>query len=766
MKQGADYHLVGVGGIGMSALARLLAQRGVKVSGSDCSASPLLERLREEGVELSTELSAETKVVVSTAIGEDHPTIAEARCRGVPVLHRSDLLVELMAGYKPLMVTGTHGKTTTTSLLAWILWEAGWDASFALGGLLSQLHTNGRHGGGDYFVAEADESDGSFIKYHSYGAIVTGIERDHMDYYGGSEERLVQAFRTFMEQVERPNLLFWSADDPRLVQMGLPGRSYGFSEGAWVRVIDFRQRRFAISFSLETDGHQLLDLELPLIGRHNALNAAGAVGLALALRVAEEAIRRGLATFPGVVRRCENKGEVRRCLVIDDYAHHPTEVRVTLRALREAAEGRRLIVLFQPHRYTRLRDCMEEFATAFEDADALYVTEVYRAGEEAIEGVTGEKLAELAQGRFVPRSQAAELLLEQVRPHDIVATLGAGDVTRVGGELIGMMSERPPRKWAVTVACGGCSTEHEISIISASNIFERLDRELYELDYAHVPRDGELVRSGVLEKLLKSELVFPVFHGPNGEDGMYAALLKALGISYVGCNMTAAAVAMDKGLTKRVVESAGVRTAPWVDVARRDWKRERESILAEVAGRLALPLYIKPVHFGSTIGIVRVERGEDVARAIDQVLGYDDHAVVEQAILGARDIEFAVLGNDRIDVPPPGEILTGGRTYDYEGKYGADPMPTRTCADLSDHKREEGCQLALQVYRLLRCDGLSRVDFLLDPEGNYWLNEVNPMPGFTQTSLYPKMWEGAGLACSGLLDRLVILALQRARAVV
>jgi D-alanine-D-alanine ligase/UDP-N-acetylmuramate--alanine ligase len=763
------YHLVGVGGIGMSALARLLAQRGAKVSGSDRSPSALLEALRGEGVDVSigdeSEPAPDVQIVMSTAIRESHPIVARSRSQGRALLHRSDLLVELMKGYKPLTVSGSHGKTTTTALLAWILREAGWDPSFALGGLLAQLHTNARHGKGDYFVAEADESDGSFTKYHSYGAIITGIEREHMDHYE-SEERLIGAFQTFADQVERSDLLFWSADDQRLIEMGLPGQSYGFDESAAIRVTDFRQRQFGILFSLAIGAAQLLNLELPLIGRHNASNAAAAAGLALALGVGEEAVRRGLAAFPGVARRCEKKGEVRRCLVIDDYAHHPTEVEVTLAALRKAADGRRLIVAFQPHRYTRLRDCMEQFATAFQAADLLYVTEVYSAGEEKIEGVTGERLAELTGAEFVSRKEVTEVLSRGVRPHDVVVTLGAGDITEVGGDLIQRLQTNPPRKWSLAVACGGRSTEHEISIISAGNIFDRLDRDLYELEYCLVPRDGDLVESRVLEKFLKSELVFPVFHGPNGEDGMYAALLQAIGVPFIGCNMTAAAVAMDKGLTKRVVESAGIRTAPWVDVARRDWERERISILAEIDERLHLPLYIKPVHFGSTIGIVRVEREEEIERAIDQVLGYDDYAVVEQAILGARDIEFAVLGNDRIEVPPPGEVMTGGRTYDYEGKYGANPMPTLTSTDLSDDKAKEGCHLAMEVYRLLRCDGLSRVDFLLDPSGNYWLNEVNPMPGFTGISLYPKMWADSGLAYPQLLDRLVVLALQRARVAV
>lgn len=766
MKSGVDYHFVGVGGIGMSALARLLAQRGAKVSGSDRAASPLIERLRGEGIDVSIgherrPLWPHTKVVTSSAVPTDNPEVVEARRLGSPLLHRSDLLADLMRGYKPLLVTGTHGKTTTTALLAWILWEAGWDASFALGGLLSELHTNGRHGGGDYFVAEADESDGSFVKYSPYGAIVTGIERDHMDYYQ-SEERLVAAFGSFIDRVERSDLLFWCADDRQLASMGLAGVSYGYGANADVRVEQFRQSGFCSQFDLRWEGRLLRALELPLIGRHNALNAAAAAGLALRIGVDEEAVRRGLATFPGVARRCEQKGEVRACLVLDDYAHHPTEVVTTLAGLREAAEGRRVIVCFQPHRYTRLRDCMEAFAEAFGDADLVYITEVYGAGEEAIDGITGERLAAMAGANFVLRGELVSTLLREVRPHDIVVTMGAGDVTGVGGALVDGMRDLPPRKWSVAVACGGRSAEHLISVISSRNIYRRLDPELYDVSYHVVPADGELIATGILDRLIASEVVLPVFHGPNGEDGMYAALLHALGIPFVGCNMTAAAVAMDKGLTKRVVESAGIRTAPYVDIARRDWYRERDTFLAEVE-QLALPLFIKPVHFGSTIGIVRVEQRERVAEAIEEVLACDDHAIVEQGICGGRDIEFAVLGNDKLEVPPPGEILTGGRVYDYEGKYGAAPMPTRARADLSLELITEGRELALRVYRLLRCEGLARVDFLLDPEGRYWLNEVNPMPGFTEISLYPKMWEESGLPYSKLLDRLIVLALQRGR---
>lgn len=750
-----ECHLIGVGGIGMSALARLLLQRGGRVSGSDRRMSALLEELRKEGVRLEGGAAPGATVVYSTDIPEGHPELEQARLSGSRLWHRSDLLAELMEGYRCLTVAGSHGKTTTTALLAWTLLQGGLDPSFALGGILRTLGTNGASGEGDLFVAEADESDGTLVKYPSFGAILTGIEADHMNFFQ-TEERLVETFLRYIDRVERRDLFFWCGDDPVLRGLNPEGRTYGFSEGCEWRITDWSQSGFSIRFSVNGEA-----LELPLTGRHNASNGAAVYGLCRSLGLAHEQIREGFRTFPGVERRCERRGEVRKVVVLDDYAHHPTEVRATLAAVRSAAQGRRLIACFQPHRYTRLEQCMEAFGRAFEECDLLILTDLYSAGESPIAGVTSERLLQEVERssktpcRLIPRSELVEQLAEEVRPHDILLMMGAGDITAAAGELVSAMEVTPPRKYRVALLSGGRSSEHEVSRISAQNIAERLSTDLYEVSDLPLGRDGELVESKLLERVVESEVVVPVFHGPYGEDGMYAGLFEALGKAYVGCSYRSASVAMDKGMTKRLALSHGVPTAPFIECSR--------STLAQLDELpFTLPIFVKPSHLGSSIGVEKIERWEELLPAVERALALDDSLIIEQGIVG-REIEFAVLGNREIEIPPPGEVLTGGRVYDYEAKYGIHQMATTASAELSDEAIAEGCELTGRVYRALGCEGLARIDFFFDESGGWWLNEVNPFPGFTSGSLYPRIWGSCGLAYGDLIDRLIILALERGR---
>lgn len=445
-------HFIGIGGIGMSALAQILLQRGCLVSGSDLSTSPIVEQLESNGATVfkghdRENLQGHPLVVYSTAVDRKNPEMARALDEKSPLLHRAELLRELMVGYRPLLVTGTHGKTSTSALLAHLLVSSGLKPSYAVGGWIRSLASNGQHGTGPYFVAEADESDGSFLKYAPFGAVITNIDHDHLDFWK-TEEAMTEGFRKFAQSVISDDHFFWCGDDANLRALKLKGYSYGFDEGNELRVQSFYQSGWKMVFDVTFLGKEYKDIELPLIGGHQVLNAAAVFGMGLALNIEESLLRQGLATFQGVNRRLEKKGSVEGIEIYDDYGHHPTEIRATLRAVKRAIGSRRLIVFFQPHRYTRTRDCMSTFAGAFHHADLLVVTDIYGAGEAPIEGVTGEGLYEQirqqAEGEvyYVPRKELVSFFkrLPKAGKNDVIVSMGAGDITSLAKELSGPSS--------------------------------------------------------------------------------------------------------------------------------------------------------------------------------------------------------------------------------------------------------------------------------------------------------------------------------------
>ncbi len=444
------YHFIGIGGIGMSALALILLQRGSCVSGSDTSSSPLTEELRKLGAKIFIGHSAShihnpSAIIFSTAIKEENPEVKKARSLQVPFMHRSLLLKQLMEGYQPLLVTGTHGKTTTTSLLAHLLVYVGKDPSYAVGGIVRSLRSNGKSGNGPYFVAEADESDGSFLKYTPFGAIITNIDNDHLDYWE-TGEALIEGFRKFAEGVLSTEHLFWCGDDEKLCSLKLPGFSYGFDESNVACIKNFRQAGWNNSFDLTFKSTEYLEIEIPLVGAHNVLNAASVFCLGLQLGISEAKIREAFSHFKGVGRRAEFQGEQKGISVFDDYAHHPTEIFATLRAMKQAVFQRRLVVAFQPHRYTRTRDCLSEFAEAFEKADLLVLTDIYAASEAPIEGITSEAVLSKIKETlcidvfYSPRKTLVDTLVSLLEPEDVLVTMGAGDITQVGKEVLQKLS--------------------------------------------------------------------------------------------------------------------------------------------------------------------------------------------------------------------------------------------------------------------------------------------------------------------------------------
>lgn len=782
------YHLIGIGGIGMSALARILLQKGVHVEGSDLAQTDLIVALQQEGIRIvpdseSIDFQKGMTVVYTSALNETHPGLQKAKNMGLPVLHRADLLHRVMQDKKAILVTGTHGKTTTTALMAHVLVQAGKDPSFVVGGVMRGLGTNGHQGQGDYFIAEADESDGSFLRTPAWGAIVTNLEDEHLDFWKTSDQ-LTEGFRKFCEQVDAKDKLFWCLDDGRLKDLNVQGISYGFDPDAELQVTSFNTDREGIVFDLKWKEKIYSKVKLPLWGAHNALNGAAVFGLALNLGVLEEDIRKAFREFQGVTRRLEWKGEQKGLTVYDDYGHHPTEIRATLKALRKKVFERRIVVIFQPHRWTRLKEYKDLFIDSFEEADVVVGTNVYSAQEPPIEGISNASFYEDMKQKlkdkliYVSKGCLEEEVIQYLRPLDVVLTLGAGDITSLGPRLLDSWAQKGSRL-KVALLFGGVSVEHDISVISATSVLSHLDRSFCDVELFGIhkqgkwivgsdalqriqeePQPGPHLSEDVLSKLLLVDVCLPILHGPYGEDGRVQGFLETLQIPYVGCNVESSALCMEKGWTKNQAMLNQIPTAHFLSLDRHSYEKEPEKYWDMIEQTLKYPVWIKPVHLGSSIGVTCVASKEEMKEAFRLAFHLDERVIIEEHVEG-RQIEFAVMGNRLIRVAEPAEILSDGAFYSYETKYGSGGFKVRIPAAITPLEKEVGMDLAQRAYQACGCEGLARVDFFLDTKGYYWLNEINPIPGFTLSSAYPKMWEAAGMSPQELWNELMALAFHR-----
>jgi len=449
-------HFVGIGGIGMSGIAEVLLNLGYKVSGSDLRSSDITERLAGFGAEIGIGHKAENLqnvdvVVISSAVHDDNPEVLEARRLHVPVIPRAEMLAELMRMKYGIAIAGTHGKTTTTSMAASILGHAGIDPTIVIGGKLNAIGTNAQLGQGKFLVAEADESDGSFLVLSPTIAVVTNIDADHLDFYSGIEE-IRETFVEFINKVPFYGLAVLCLDDKNireiLPQVKKRYMTYGLSSQADIRATHVRHDGFNTSFVAHYKGYRLGEVSFRMPGAHNVLNAMACIAVALELDVPFAAIQEGFAKFGGVGRRFTVKGEPKGVMVVDDYGHHPAEIRATLAAARQGWPERRIIAAFQPHRYTRTHELFDEFVTAFYDADVLLLTDVYAAGEQPIEGATAERLAAEVRRHgqkdvtwIGDREKVPAHLAGVVREGDIVITLGAGNIWQQGEALVRMLEE-------------------------------------------------------------------------------------------------------------------------------------------------------------------------------------------------------------------------------------------------------------------------------------------------------------------------------------
>ena len=465
MKHAIEHiHFVGIGGVGMSGIAEVLFNLGYTISGSDQADSTTLQRLSALGIQTfighaQANVSGADAVVTSTAVQADNPEVLAARAMRIPVVPRALMLAELMRLKTGIAIAGTHGKTTTTSLVASVLAEAGLDPTFVIGGRLNSAGANARLGKGDYIVVEADESDASFLNLLPVMSVVTNIDADHMETYGHDFERLKQAFVDFLHRMPFYGTAILCTDGPAVnaivPQVTCPITSYGFDAGAQVRAVNVRAAHGQMHFTVERRNGVVmpdLDVVLNLPGRHNVLNALSAIAVAAELNIADEALLRALSNFNGVGRRFQLYGDCTTAsggvfTLVDDYGHHPVEMAATIEAARGAFPGRRLVLAFQPHRYTRTRDCFDDFVKVIAQADAVLLAEVYAAGEAPIVAADGRSLARALRvaGRIEPLfvddiADMAQSIVDSAREGDVVLCMGAGSIGAVSAKVVAMLT--------------------------------------------------------------------------------------------------------------------------------------------------------------------------------------------------------------------------------------------------------------------------------------------------------------------------------------
>lgn len=444
-------HFVGIGGVGMSGIAEVLHNLGYEVTGSDLKETETTRRLTSLGIRVRIGHARENTdhahvVVISSAVSPANPEVVEAKRRSIPVIPRAEMLAELGRLKYGILVAGAHGKTTTTSLIATSLGEGGLDPTVVIGGRLNAMGSNARLGQGDYLVAEADESDGSFLKLNPTIAVITNIDKEHMDFFKDLEA-LKAAFLTFINKIPFYGIAVVCLENAHIREI-LPfierkTLTYGLTDAADIYARNIRHEGVNMYFEPVMMGRPLGVFNIPTPGRHNVLNSLAAIAVAMELQIPVEVVSKALGKFGGIHRRFEFKGEEKGVRVYDDYGHHPSEIAATLKAARECFADNRIVVLFQPHRYTRTRDLMDDFAVSFTDADKIFLLDIYPAGEKPIEGITAEallkKIEKASAGAIhyeAVRKEMVDTVVGELRHGDVLLTLGAGDVYKMGDEIL------------------------------------------------------------------------------------------------------------------------------------------------------------------------------------------------------------------------------------------------------------------------------------------------------------------------------------------
>lgn len=751
LPESGTVHFVGIGGAGMSALARVLLARGYRVTGSDISRSATTEDIADRGARITIGHNAQAVrgadlVVVSDAIPlEDNPEAVEAQRLGLPRIRRSRLLGLVLEGYRVIAVAGTHGKSTVTAAIAQVLARAGESPLALVGADVEGFDGNVLHGEGPWAVVEACEAYEGYFDLEPYLVVLTNLEADHLDRHG-SFEALKDSVSSFIRKASSDPGLVFCADDPGACAVAAQFEGavgYGIERGDYVVHIE----NGALM-------HEDTAAKPLLIGEHNATNLWGAVVAAsIALSCGPEQLLPHVAHVKGCVRRLQPLGEHNGVLLYDDYAHHPTEIAASLRALREAHPDRRLICVFQPHLYSRTRDFLRDFAPTLSLADWVFLTDIYPAREKPIPGISSlliaQHLEELRSNvTYVPsRFRLPREVARAVQRGDLVVAMGAGNIDAFPRAFVEEL-ERRNRPLRVAVFLGGLSAEREVSLLSGGMVADALR----SLGYDVVVLDPEQLLWGGdgLEALTGSDrpdIVFLALHGTGAEDGSVQGLLDLLEIPYTGSGVAASALAMDKNAAKRVLRAAGLRVPEGVSVQR----------AAQIPADAPLPAVVKPNAQGSTVGLSVVRTREELEPAVRIAWKYDDFALIEEWIEGV-EVSVPVVGNEAF---PAVEIVPLGGRYDFSAKYTPGATEEIVPARISEIAEQRVREAALIAHRAIGADDISRSDFIVTPEDDVVILEVNTLPGMTMTSLVPRSAASVGIPYAQLCERILRFAMER-----
>ncbi|ANH78704.1 UDP-N-acetylmuramate--alanine ligase [Candidatus Chlamydia sanziniae] len=773
----------------MSALAHILLDRGCHVSGSDLHSGNVLDTLKSKGAlcfvgHHESHVPDYGVVIYSSSISMDNIEYRTAVRKELQIMHRAQFLAQLMEGHTQICISGSHGKTLTTSLITAIFEEAKQDPSYAIGGI-REASQNGYSGSSKIFIAEADESDGSLKYYVPHAAVITNIDNEHLSNYGGDINNLVNMVQDFAHKVTDHQKVFYNGDCPWLKDK-IVGVSYGFSQECQLRIVSYSQKTWQSCFSFTFSGQTYEDVELNLAGKHNVANAAAACGIALAFDIDIRIVRRALANFVGVKRRLERKNISERFLFLEDYAHHPSEISSTLCAVRDAVGLRRIVAICQPHRFSRLQDCLHMFPKAFQDADEVILTDVYSAGETSNSTLFlpafADQIAKCSYVRccYVPYSDLVQYLQDYIRVHDVCISLGAGNIDTLGDTLMYFI----PKKLCVAVICGGQSCEYDISILSAQHASKYISSEYYDVCYFIIDPQGQWRTGKDLLKLAKErqgysvlspeisqalaqvDFIVPILHGPFGEDGKIQGFFEILGKPYSGPSLPPAAISMDKLLTKRIASAVGVPVVPCQPLNLSTWKQSPEAFIKNVIETFTFPMVVKTAHLGSSLGIFLVHNEQELQKQLSEAFLYDTDVFVEESRLGSREIEVSCIGDSTIQyyIAEPHERCGAHGFIDYQEKYGWNGSVCPTISfnvELPEESLSLVKELTERVYRAIQGKGSARIDFFLDEEGKFWLSEINPIPGMTACSPFLEAFVQMGWTQEQLMHYFIIEGLYR-----
>lgn len=725
-----SFVLVGIGGAGMSGVARMLVRRGFRVKGTDLVDSRVIGELRELGVEVRIGHTADVvcdgdAVVVSDAIPlATSPEVRRAKELCCPIFRRSQALGWLLKDKKLIAVTGTHGKTTTTGMIGAGLIAAGLDPTIVVGAEVPQFGGSVVEGQGEWAVVEACEAYDSFHDFDPTIVVITNLELDHVDFHE-NWEKLRDSVVRFLDRVPEKGAIIF---DPR-------------SDASKDVVGERENAEFPPSLS----GSQVFPYGLShLTGSHNDTNAHladAAVGLAVFHLELEPAVwekgQQGIRDFRGAERRLQvlQSGHID---VVDDYAHHPTEIRASIQALREKYLHRRLVVVYQPHLYSRTKDLIEEFAQALDGADHVFLTDIYPAREDPIPGVSSLRIAEhmTTPVTYVPsRHQLPKKVKRQTKKGDVVVGMGAGNIESFAPDFIKEINKTSTK---IAVVYGGDSAEREVSILSGRAVnaaLQELGHDSTLIDVTEL-----LLNKRSTEQLKDIDLAFLCVHGTHAEDGAIQGFFELLDIPYTGSTLQTSAITMDKALTKTILEAHGLPTAKGVKWHKSQPRPELPST----------PVIVKPNAQGSTVGLSFVEKEDQLERAIKHAFAYDDAILIEEWVRGI-EISAPVAGDT---VLPAVEICPASGHYDFEAKYTPGATEEICPARITDEQAAKASELALKAHRALNCRGVTRTDMIVASDRVVVL-EVNTLPGMTATSLVPKSASTYGWTFNELVQWIV-----------